>query len=162
MEQSSAARRTNVYFPEVIYPKIIASQDPSRLRGCCVPVGWKLLFGEAIGGIVLPLLRSMANFSDATFSAEVDFGNATFSAEVNFGYATFKEYVRFAGTKENQVFGDQSSLNLQFARIEKPDRLSFHTVPLRPHWFVNVDARWGTSAKEASNCARACSKRPAS
>jgi hypothetical protein len=32
-------------------------------------------------------------------------------------------------------------LDLQFARIEKPDHLSFHTLGLRPHWFVNVDAR---------------------
>jgi hypothetical protein len=32
-------------------------------------------------------------------------------------------------------------MDLQFIRIEKPERLSFHTVKLRPHWFVNVDSR---------------------
>ena len=80
-------------------------------------------------------------FESATFSAEADFDSAMFSAVADFGSATFKDYVRFAGTKEKQVFGDNSSLNLQFARIEKPDRCSFHTLKLCPHWFVNVDAR---------------------
>jgi len=32
-------------------------------------------------------------------------------------------------------------LNLQSAQIEKPERVSFHTLTLRPHWFVNVDSR---------------------
>ncbi|HXI25468.1 MAG TPA: hypothetical protein VNG71_16505 [Pyrinomonadaceae bacterium] len=36
---------------------------------------------------------------------------------------------------------DTSALDLQFAKIEKPDRVSFHTLSLRPHWFVNVNAR---------------------
>jgi hypothetical protein len=32
-------------------------------------------------------------------------------------------------------------LDLQFARIVKPERVSFHTLSLCPHWFVNIDAR---------------------
>jgi hypothetical protein len=91
-----------------------------------------------------------ANFS-ATFNAEAKFDFATFNAEakfyarfnavVDFRSATFKDYVSFTGDRENKIFGDNSSLSLHFARIENPDRLSFHTVTLRPHWFVNVDAR---------------------
>lgn len=41
----------------------------------------------------------------------------------------------------HNVFSNTSSLDLQFARIEEPDHVSFHTITLRPHWFVNVDAR---------------------
>ena len=39
------------------------------------------------------------------------------------------------------MFGDLGSLDLQFARIEKPDRVTFHTLIMRPSWFVNIDAR---------------------
>ncbi|HEX7957833.1 MAG TPA: pentapeptide repeat-containing protein, partial [Pyrinomonadaceae bacterium] len=85
--------------------------------------------------------RAGASFFYTTFSAEASFRQATFRAEVNFGSATFKDYVRFAGRDEVPVFGDESSLKLQFARIEKPERFSFHTLTLSPHWFVNVDAR---------------------
>jgi hypothetical protein len=30
---------------------------------------------------------------------------------------------------------------MQFARIAKPEQMIFHTVRLRPHWFVKVDSR---------------------
>jgi hypothetical protein len=49
--------------------------------------------------------------------------------------------VKFAGKQINPVSAGTSSWDLQFARIEKPDHFSFHTLSLRPHWFVNVDAR---------------------
>ena len=87
------------------------------------------------------------DFKFATFKGEANFRYATFVEVANFRQATFKEEVRFSGNvrfpgdEERRVFGDKSSLELEFARIEKPDLLSFHTVTLRPHWFVNVDAR---------------------
>lgn len=82
-----------------------------------------------------------ASFSGATFSAEANFMDATFSAEPDFRSAAFLDHVRFAGTEGRQVFTDASRLDLQFARIEKPDRVSFHTLSLRPNWFVNIDSR---------------------
>ena len=82
-----------------------------------------------------------AYFSPATFSATADFRYATFSAEASFSSATLADHVRFAGEEKTEVFTDTSRLDLQFARIEKPDRVSFHTLSLRPHWFVNIDAR---------------------
>ena len=40
------------------------------------------------------------------------------------------------------MFGATSILGIfQFAKIEEPSRVSFHTIILRPHWFVNVNAR---------------------
>ncbi len=82
-----------------------------------------------------------ANFRTATFSADVLFRSATFSADADFFSTTFAAYVRFIGDKDHSVFGDTSYLNLQNTRIEKPERVSFHTLTLRPHWFINVDAR---------------------
>ncbi|HEX7316849.1 MAG TPA: pentapeptide repeat-containing protein [Pyrinomonadaceae bacterium] len=89
-----------------------------------------------------------AYFSSASFGEEADFTFTTFASGVLFTSATFKDYTRFLGGVEKFVFSDEknvfdnnSSLNLQFAKIDKPDHLSFHTLKLRPHWFVNVDAR---------------------
>ena len=84
---------------------------------------------------------AVADFNYAMFSAVVYFNFTTFGKEAYFNVTSFNDYIRFAGDRENKVFGDDSFLNFQLAKIEKPDRLSFHTVMLRPHWFVNVDAR---------------------
>ncbi len=82
-----------------------------------------------------------AHFSSAKFSAAADFFSATFGAAADFFSAIFKDYVRFAGGEGKSGFSDQSSLTLEDASIEKPERVSFHTLALRPHWFINADAR---------------------
>ena len=38
-------------------------------------------------------------------------------------------------------FGNNPSLDIQHTRIDQPERISFHTLIPRPHWFVNVDSR---------------------
>jgi hypothetical protein len=81
------------------------------------------------------------NFAFAIFSAKAYFYRSTFNAEVYFDGATFKDYVTFAGDNKTQAFSDRSSLSLKYARVAHPDRLSFHMLTLRPHWFVSVDAR---------------------
>jgi hypothetical protein len=35
----------------------------------------------------------------------------------------------------------EAILDLQNARLKKPERITFHTVRLRPNWFVNTDSR---------------------
>jgi len=90
-----------------------------------------------------------AKFAGATFSAGASFidehrgrpGPAAFIAVADFSYAKFKDQVEFSEFSGRDIFGDQASLDLQFAVIEKPDRVSFHNATLRPHWFVNVDPR---------------------
>jgi len=81
-----------------------------------------------------------ASFSSASFSADAYFIYASFSAFADFSYATFKDYFYFDGGPKKRTFGDQQ-LNFQFTHFEKPDRVSFHTLDLKPHWFVNVDSR---------------------
>lgn len=82
-----------------------------------------------------------ADFNTARFGADVDFRLATFGLNGNFRSATFGDRVGFAGSDEAEVIADPSSMDLQFARIEKADRVSFYSLTLHPHWFVNVDAR---------------------
>lgn len=82
-----------------------------------------------------------ANFCDVTFSAVADFRQAKFSARADFDSTKFKDYVRFSGTIEKKMLGETPRLNLQFAQMEKPERVSFHTLILRPNWFTNIDSR---------------------
>lgn len=42
---------------------------------------------------------------------------------------------------DNFVENQEAVLDLQNARLEKPERISFHRVHLCPSWFVNVDSR---------------------
>jgi hypothetical protein len=83
-----------------------------------------------------------ADFNYAVFTGEAYFRYAVFKAKINLRSTTFKYHVRFGGEESGeQSFRKDAWLDLQFARIDKPDNVSFHTLTLRPHWFVNVDAR---------------------
>jgi len=84
---------------------------------------------------------AVAEFGNASFSADVHFIEASFGVAVDFSFATFKQHVRFAGKQGAAVFVDPSYLDLRFTTIEKPELVSFHTINLRPSWFINVDAR---------------------
>jgi hypothetical protein len=84
---------------------------------------------------------AVADFSATAFNADAYFSGTTFSAAADFNSATFADHTRFAGAEGQSVFTKTSSLGLQFARIEKPDQVSFHTLTLRPGWFVNIDTR---------------------
>lgn len=98
------------------------------------------------------IFEGTARFGGASFYAEAFFSLARFSKTTNFegtvfvGMADFSgvmfgDYVSFAGEEDRPAFYGSSSLDFQFSRIENAARVSFHTVVLRPHWFVNVDAR---------------------
>ncbi|MGH9802467.1 MAG: pentapeptide repeat-containing protein, partial [Blastocatellia bacterium] len=82
-----------------------------------------------------------ADFYNATFNADADFYYATFYANADFSNATFKNYVSFAGSNEERFLGKEPRLDFQFTHIEKPERVSFHTLSLKPHWFINADCR---------------------
>jgi hypothetical protein len=84
---------------------------------------------------------SDVNFYKSTFNGEAYFGEATFGADVSFREATFKDYVRFVGSEHKTGLGRRANLDLQFVHVEKPDRISFHTLHLRPRWFINADPR---------------------
>src|SRR6266498_951582 len=82
-----------------------------------------------------------ANFSSASFGAAAKFNHTSFSDAANFIETTFKDYFYFTGSSSRRSFGDQQRLNFKFAHFEKPDRVSFRTLDLKPHWFVHVDSR---------------------
>jgi len=85
--------------------------------------------------------RAPADFSSATFIEQADFSLAVVLARMIFREVTFGDRIKFAGTKNRQALTETSSFDFQFVRIQKPEYLSFHSVSLRPFWFVNVDPR---------------------
>lgn len=98
------------------------------------------------------LFATRAFFTNAKFLARTDFTFASFMerayfqqtsfwAKAYFTYTSFQSYVLFSGSLHTHVMGPEASLDFQFARIEKPERVSFHTLTLRPHWFINLDTR---------------------
>lgn len=84
---------------------------------------------------------NLADFGSANFHSPVYFDNASFAGDAGFSHATFKDVARFSSNEKTNVFADGASLNLEFARIDKPERIAFHGLKLHPHWFVNVDSR---------------------
>jgi hypothetical protein len=95
---------------------------------------------------------ALADFKSATFSAPADFSLSVFHGRADFSHASFNDSIHFFGTATSRVlkdgtnlaatsFGKNPSLDSQHVRIEHPERIAFHTLSLRPHWFVNVDSR---------------------
>ena len=80
---------------------------------------------------------SDVDFTYVFFRGEAYFRYAIFNGFVNFRSATFKDYLRFGG----EPFSEQAEFDFQHARIDKPERVAFYSLKLRPHWFVNVNAR---------------------
>lgn len=89
------------------------------------------------------LFKAEANFKHAKFNASADFKRATFEGEANFEYAVFRADARFSCEEEKgkSPKGLIKSLNLRYAIIDKPERISFHNLTLSPRWFVDTDPR---------------------
>lgn len=59
------------------------------------------------------------------------------AVQVSFEGARFKDSLTFG----RNVFSEGAAVTLAAAIFENPDRVIFHTVRLRPHWFLNIDPR---------------------
>lgn len=99
-------------------------------------------FSEAVfsksGDFKKTIFSSSASFHETEFSetAEIFFEQTKFYRAVNFREAVFEGFVSFADLGNWKV-----SFDLQNARLKIPERISFHTVHLRPNLFVNTDPR---------------------
>lgn len=82
-----------------------------------------------------------ADFTEARFQGDTNFLNTSFENEVKFPEVLFESRVRFFGTEANRMFRPETCVSFQDARVHEPEQFTFHTVLLRPNWFVNTDAR---------------------
>lgn len=80
-------------------------------------------------------------FSFAQFENNVLFSDVTFEKSVDFTSSSFLSSVKFLSEKNNALFLSNATLSLEHSFAEKPERVSFHTVKLRPSYFVNIDSR---------------------
>jgi uncharacterized protein YjbI with pentapeptide repeats len=81
------------------------------------------------------------DFSEAMFNKGANFVETTFEKRANFSETILLGRIRFFGTETNRIFGPGTLVDFQDARVQDPEQLTFHTVLLRPNWFVNMDAR---------------------
>lgn len=83
-----------------------------------------------------------ALFNKAVFDDVADFDGATFKAEANFLATTFRSYAKFlSDISDPPMFSEEADVAFKELLLEKQGHISFHTVTLRPHWFLNVDSR---------------------
>lgn len=99
------------------------------------------------------VFESDVDFSDSEFRGETRFWGTRFQscadftetkvfAEFNFSNASFGDAARFGSPGWHSFcFGSKAELNFEHAQVDRPERISFHTVELKPSWFINVDSR---------------------
>ena len=85
--------------------------------------------------------QGRVNFDSASFSGRVDFSSSQFNKIADFSSTSFESSVLFSGENGTPPFDDNLNLTFAYSRVDKPERFDFHTLALRPYWFVNVDPR---------------------
>jgi uncharacterized protein YjbI with pentapeptide repeats len=89
-------------------------------------------------------IYNSADFRGVTFNKKLNLTRIGLenNAKIDFGSTIFKDYIIF---DNKDGYADEtlenSSLNFRGATMESPEWCSFHSVVLRPHWFVDVDCR---------------------
>ena len=131
----SASFSAEAYFS---YAKFSAEAD-FRSTSFSTTADFRSACFSAAAYFISASFNAAADFNSASFNAAAYFRNASFSAAADFSYVTFKSYVKFSGSNDWPMFGELSSLDLQFATFDNPSQVSFHTLTLRPRWFINVD-----------------------
>jgi Pentapeptide repeats (9 copies) len=95
------------------------------------------------------------NFSKFKENSRIYFNQTVFKNKISFVKTEVVGYLIFEGGEREVMrnnieinegitecfVGKDSILTLENSLVEKPNRISFHTVRLRPNWFINVDSR---------------------
>ena len=86
--------------------------------------------------------RGEVSFYGSRFEQQTNFTETKFTHDVSFNFATFCDSVRFGNPSwGGSCFIGESNLSLAHCKIEYPNRFSFHTLRLKPAWFINVDVK---------------------
>jgi uncharacterized protein YjbI with pentapeptide repeats len=83
--------------------------------------------------------NKQATFRETEFSQKADFSETEFKENAIFRNALFKNYLYFSN--ENESYGFKKNLDLEYTRTEQPEKIYFHSINIRPHWFINIDTR---------------------
>ncbi len=83
----------------------------------------------------------LARLTMCKFKGEARFTSTAFNGETDFSHTEFKAAVEFSAEYGRGGFGSNAACDFRHTRFEIPKRVSFHSMTLRPHWFINVDPR---------------------
>jgi uncharacterized protein YjbI with pentapeptide repeats len=95
--------------------------------------------GEA--NFVSATFEALAQFKLSEFNGDTLFTSAAFNGKTDFRHCVFKDVVGFSAEYGRGGFGRYATCDFQHTRFESPKRVSFHSMKLRPHWFINTDPR---------------------
>jgi uncharacterized protein YjbI with pentapeptide repeats len=96
---------------------------------------------EGMANFARAKFDASARLTMSEFSGEARFISATFNAETDFSHTVFKDIVSFSAEYGIGGFGKNAACDFRHALFETPKRVSFHSITLRPYWFVNIDPR---------------------
>ena len=82
-----------------------------------------------------------ANFSKARFIKSADFRYTFFRNSLIFDDAKFETFARFSGKESDHASWNKDGFRFSNVEIEKPERIFFQTVQLKPDNFRNTDIR---------------------
>jgi hypothetical protein len=82
-----------------------------------------------------------AHFSNAKFKSSADFRETEVKNSILFNDATFESYVRFSSRNINHQLWNHDGLNFSSVEVEKPERIFFQSISLKPDSFVDTDIR---------------------
>jgi hypothetical protein len=85
--------------------------------------------------------KALAQFRFSEFNGDTHFTSATFNGRTDFRHCIFKSIVGYSAEYGRGGFGRDAVCDFRHTRFEAPKRVSFHSMRLRPHWFINTDAR---------------------
>ncbi len=84
---------------------------------------------------------NFTNFSKACFRQTADFRGTVVNNSLNFDEAKFETFSRFSSKNNNHKSWNKDGLDFSNVEVEKPERIFFQTVYLKPDSFVNTDIR---------------------
>jgi hypothetical protein len=89
------------------------------------------------------LFHKTARFNSVIFEKDSDilFRHTYFKDYTDFKYVTFSNYWTFEPYEPEKPLPDTQILDFRYARLEKPDKITFIDTPLKPCWFIGIDSR---------------------
>lgn len=98
------------------------------------------------------VFEKLANFQKAEFWLSTSFGGANFKKtadfretfvknSLSFEETSFEHFAKFSGKENKYSSWGKGSLNFSRVEVEKPDRISFQTLQLKPDAFTDTDVR---------------------
>lgn len=82
-----------------------------------------------------------SNFSKAIFKKTADFRDTRIKSQLTFEGASFEDFAKFSGKDNKHNSWPKDNLNFSSVDIEKPEKISFQIVELKPDSFINTDVR---------------------